>query len=320
MRASILIPAFNAQFYIDKTLESCVLQGSKSVLEIIIIDDHSEDSTFQVTQEFAKAHPDFHFIIETNPKKGACAARNFALSLASGQAIQWLDADDILGPNKLQNQIELLKSNSDQLIASKWQRFAGDLGNLYPEERGNWTEVPIVSTPLEWLTSERMTIPASWLGTAETFQKTGQWDESLLINQDGEFFSRAIAASEGVIFEPDSRVYYRSGITGSVSHFNPKKAPSLFKSCESFEQVALSIGSKKEVGPCIANKYQDFVNQTYPLVPKLREKAQKKIKTFGGSKRGNDSTNKPLAAMIYALFGWKVLVLLRRLKVSLSSK
>ena len=319
MKASILIPAYNAQFFINKTLESCVLQGTKSVLEIILIDDHSEDNTLQVAQQFARANPEFHFIIETNPEKGACAARNFALSLASGQAIQWLDADDILGPDKLYQQIELLKSNSDKLIASKWQRFEGDLERLYPEERGNWDEVPIVSTPLEWLTSERMTIPASWLGTAEMFRKTGKWDESLLINQDGEFFSRAVATSEGVIFEPNSRVYYRSGIAGSVSEFNPEKAPSLFKTCESFEKVALSIGSKTEVGPCIANKYRDFINRTYPLVPKLRERAQKQIETFGGSTQGDGTSNKPLIAVIYTLFGWKVLRVLRNLKSKLSS-
>ena len=227
MKASILIPTYNAQSFLEQTLESCVLQGTEYVHEIIVIDDHSEDRTINVAQEFTKSQPDYNFVIETNPKKGACSARNYALSLASGHAIQWLDADDILGEGKLQRQLSLLCSNPEFLIASKWRRFSGNLTNLHPEEKGNWTEVPNTSSPTEWVFSERMMIPAGWLGTAAIFRKTGPWDESLQINQDGEFFTRAIAASQGVIFEPFSRVYYRSGISGSVSQFHPKKALSL---------------------------------------------------------------------------------------------
>ena len=161
-------------------------------------------------------------------------------------------------------------------------------------------------------------IPAGWLGTAAIFHKTGPWDESLQINQDGEFFTRAIAASQGVMFEPASRVYYRSGISGSVSHFHPKKALSLFKSCQSFERVALSISSKKEVGLYISNKYQDFINLTYPLEPELREQAQNRIEIFGKPTRDSSSGKKPLVKLVYSLFGWNTLVFLRKLKHTLA--
>ena len=317
MKASILIPAFNAAAFIEETLNSCILQGSETIHEIIVVDDHSEDATLEVVSAFAQAHPQFNIIIERNPGKGACSARNRAFSLASGEAIQWLDADDLLGENNLQNQLRLLDGNCNHLIASKWRRFSNDLGNLYPEEQGNWSGVPDESTPLEWLASERMMIPAGWLGTRELFEKTGPWDESLLINQDGEYFTRALAASEGVLFEPESRVYYRSGVSGSVSHFQPEKAPSLFKSCESFERVALSMGSRQEVGALISNKYQGFIYRVYPLVPELRKAARNKIEAFGKPTRSNDVAESGLAKLICALFGWKALVQMRLLKSKL---
>ena len=103
MKASILIPAFNAAAFLEETLKSCILQGTETVLEIVVVDDHSEDTTLDVATSFAKAHPQFNFVIERNPGKGACAARNRAFALASGEAIQWLDADDILGEGKLQS-------------------------------------------------------------------------------------------------------------------------------------------------------------------------------------------------------------------------
>ena len=314
MKASILIPAFNAAAFLEETLKSCILQGTETVHEIVVIDDHSEDTTLDVATAFAQAHPQFNFVIERNPGKGACSARNRAFALASGEAIQWLDADDILGEGKLQKQLHLLDIHRDHLIASKWRRFTGDLKNLFPEEQGNWSEVPDESTPLEWLASERMMIPAGWLGTRQLFEKSGHWDESLLINQDGEYFTRAIAASEGVLFEPESRVYYRSGVSGSVSHFNPEKAPSLFKSCESFERVALAMGNRQEVGTLISNKYQGFIYRVYPLVPELRKAARTKIKAFGTPTRGNDVAESGLAKLICALFGWKALVHMRLLK------
>lgn len=318
MTASILIPAYNAEAYLEVTLKSCVLQGANAVHEIVIVDDHSMDNTLGVATAFASAHPDFNFIIEKNPGQGACAARNHALSISTGKAIQWLDADDLMGELKLQKQLRLLDTHRDHLIASKWRRFFGDLGNMCPEEKGTWSEVPNASTPLEWLAAERMMIPAGWLGTRSLFEKAGDWDETLLINQDGEYFTRAIAASAGVIFESVSRVYYRSGISGSVSHFHPKKAMSLFKSCQSFERTALSIGSKKEVGPYISNKYQDFINLTYPLEPELREQAQNRIEIFGKPTRASSSGKKPLSRLVYRLFGWNALVFLRKLKHTLT--
>ena len=317
MTVSILIPTFNASSYIEETLLSCIRQGKEVTKEIIIVDDNSDDKTAEIVRHFAKSHPRTNIIIEANEGIGACAARNHAFSLATGEAIQWLDADDLLGPNKLSTQIELLKTHPNHLINCKWRRFSGDLDNLYPEERGNWDEVPNVSTPLEWLASERMVALHSWLGTRALFEKIGPWHETLLINQDGEYFTRAVAASEGVVFEPESRVYYRSGVQGSVSQFNPEKAPSLFRSCESFERVALTLGNKEDVGPLISNKYQGFIYRVYPFVPELRKAAEQKIQRFGKPTRGSDIAESILAKLICATFGWRALVQMRLLKSKL---
>ena len=317
MKASILIPAFNASAYLAETLLSCVNQGLDSIEEIVIVDDHSEDETFQIANSFASQNPEIKFIIESNPKKGACAARNHAFHLSSAPAIQWLDADDLLGPGKLKRQLALLRTNPECLIASKWRRFRGNLHNMYPEEQGNWLHVPDESSPLKWLESERMMIPAGWLGTRILFQKSGPWDESLLINQDGEYFTRAVASSKAVIFEEKSRVFYRSGVTSSVSHFKPEKAESLYKSCQSFETVALSLSPRETIGTLISNKYQRFIYRVYPLVPELRMRAKHKIQSFGPPTCQNDLAESRLSRMICTLFGWRTLVHMRILKSKL---
>ena len=237
MKASILIPAYNAAEFIGETLASCVQQGRDCIEEIIVINDHSEDDTRGVVERFQAKHPEIHIILEDNPTKGACSARNHALSLAQGDAIQWLDADDLLGERKLEAQLKLLNQNPQHLIASKWRRFAGDLTHLWPEEKGAWSHVPVQSSPREWLLAERMMIPAGWIGSRQLFDSIQPWDVSLLINQDGEYFTRAIVASAGVILEPESRVYYRSGLNDSTSRFQIEKISSLYRAVQSFDQT-----------------------------------------------------------------------------------
>ena len=311
MKASILIPAYNAAEFIGDTLASCVQQGSDCIEEIIVINDHSEDDTRGEVERFQAEHSDFRIILEDNPTKGACAARNHALSLAKGDAIQWLDADDLLGEGKLEAQLELLCQNPKHLIASKWRRFDGDLTNLWPEEQGAWSHVPDQSSPKEWLLAERMMIPAGWLGSRQLFESIQPWDTSLLINQDGEYFTRAIVASAGVILEPESRVYYRSEMQGSVSQFKPNKAPSLFASIESFEQTVLQLGNDSDIKTLISNHYMGFLYRVYPLVPELRKKAQAKIKRYGKPTRQNDVAESMMARLICVVFGWRFLVHLR---------
>jgi len=317
MKASILIPAYNAAEFIGETLASCVQQGLDCIEEIIVINDHSEDDTRSVVQRFQAEHADFRIILEDNPTKGACSARNHALRLAQGDAIQWLDADDLLGEGKLNAQLKLLRQNSQHLVASKWRRFAGDLTNLWPEEHGAWDHVPNQSSPREWLLAERMMIPAGWLGSRQLFESIQPWDESLLINQDGEYFTRAIVASNGVIFEPQSRVYYRSEMHGSVSQFKPHKAPSLFASVESFEQAVLQLGNDSAIKTLISNQYMGFIYRVYPLVPELRKKARAKIQHYGKPTRANDVAESRFAKLFCWLVGWKLLVQLRRLRNTL---
>jgi len=317
MKASILIPAYNAAEFIGETLASCVQQGLDCIEEIIVINDHSEDDTRGEVERFQVEHADFRIILEDNPTKGACSARNHALRLAQGAAIQWLDADDLLGEGKLNTQLKLLRQNPQHLIASKWRRFAGDLTNLWPEEHGAWSHVSDQSSPKEWLLAERMMIPAGWLGSKKLFETIKPWDESLLINQDGEYFTRAIVASAGVLFEPESRVYYRSEMQGSVSQFKPHKAPSLFASIESFEQTVLQLGNDSAIKTLISNQYMGFIYRVYPLVPELRKKARAKIQHYGKPTRANDVAESRFAKLFCWLVGWKLLVQLRRLRNTL---
>src|SRR5262245_21908195 len=98
---SILIPAFNASRWIADTIQSALAQTWPRT-EIIVVDDGSTDDTLAIARGFASQGVS----VTTQPNRGASAARNVALARSRGDFIQWLDADDILAPDKIERQME----------------------------------------------------------------------------------------------------------------------------------------------------------------------------------------------------------------------
>src|ERR1043165_7081628 len=93
---SILIPAYNAAPWIADTIKSALNQTYPRK-EVVVVDDGSIDQTLQVARQFASKTVS----IVTQENQGASAARNKALELCQGDYIQWLDADDLLAPDKI---------------------------------------------------------------------------------------------------------------------------------------------------------------------------------------------------------------------------
>ena len=99
---SILIPAFNAEPWIAETIQSALGQTWQQK-EIVVVDDGSTDQTLAIARKFASEK----LTITTQPNQGAAATRNKAFSLSQGDYVQWLDADDLLAPDKVAMQMEV---------------------------------------------------------------------------------------------------------------------------------------------------------------------------------------------------------------------
>src|SRR6266481_1373366 len=117
---SILIPAYNAGPWIGDTIKSALNQTWPRK-EIIVVDDGSRDETVAIARQFTSN--DVTVISQEN--QGASAARNKALQLCQGDYIQWLDADDLLAPDKIQRQLAVLGEVEDKrvLLSSPWAYF-----------------------------------------------------------------------------------------------------------------------------------------------------------------------------------------------------
>lgn len=92
-KISIIIPIYNSERYIGKCIES-VLQQTYKNIELILIDDGSEDNSFSICQKFKKK--DKRIICRQCKNGGPSKARNIGLNIATGEYIGFLDSDDYI--------------------------------------------------------------------------------------------------------------------------------------------------------------------------------------------------------------------------------
>lgn len=102
---SVIVPVFNAENYISKTLES-VLSQTYQNLEIIIVDDYSNDSTIQKISKFKDSRIK---LIQLDTNQGVSNARNVGILNSTGDYIAFIDSDDIWYNDKIEKQIKFLK-------------------------------------------------------------------------------------------------------------------------------------------------------------------------------------------------------------------
>ncbi len=107
---SIIIPVYNHARFLPETLKSLINQTYKNI-EIIIVDDGSTDETPAVCKAFAEQNPRIKVITQSN--KGPSAARNKAIAASRGEYIGLLDSDDVLFPERIATQYEVLQKNPD---------------------------------------------------------------------------------------------------------------------------------------------------------------------------------------------------------------
>ncbi len=277
---SILIPCHNATPWLVETLKSALAQ-TWFHKEIIVVDDGSTDYSLKIAQSFES----YGVKVISQLNKGASAARNRALRESRGDFIQYLDADDLLAPNKIEHQVGLLEdSNSDCVATGEWARFYNSPteANFIPEPV--WNDM----SPVEWLICSwlggGMMHPAAWLVPRSIANRAGFWNESLSLNDDGEYFCRVVLASKGVKFCPGAKSYYRSGISNSLSSLKSYAAQeSVLRSIELCTNYLLARENTQRTRHACATVFQRFIYSVYSDMPDLIQKAEVSVKSLGGS-------------------------------------
>jgi glycosyltransferase involved in cell wall biosynthesis len=300
---SILIPAYNAEPWIGDTIRSARAQTWPRK-EIIVVDDGSRDRTLSIARKFASKNVS----VVTQENQGAAAARNCALALSQGEFIQWLDADDLLAPDKIAKQVEASNrcGSKRMLFSSAWGHF------YYRIDRGNFASTSLWCdlSPVEWLIrkiGQNLHMPpATWLVRRELTQAAGPWDTRLSLDDDGEYFCRVILASGGIRFVPDAKVFYRASGFGSLStkDESEKKLVSQFLSMQLHVGYVRSLEDSERVRAACLNYLQSRFLRFYPERVAFVEQLQQLAAILGGRLEVPQLSWKYL--WIQKLFGWTV--------------
>jgi teichuronic acid biosynthesis glycosyltransferase TuaG len=107
-RVSVITPVYNASKHLSRTIESVLKQTYKDI-EIVLVDDCSTDDSAEIIKNFKSKHKNIVYYCQ-DKNRGAGAARNKALEIATGQYVAFLDSDDQWLPEKIAKQMKLMNS------------------------------------------------------------------------------------------------------------------------------------------------------------------------------------------------------------------
>jgi len=179
---SVLLPIYNTEKYLTESLTS-LLEQTYSNLEIIAIDDASTDGSFEILQAFATQNPQVRaFKNESN--LGICRTLNHALTLAQGDYIARMDADDIAMEDRIRLQVEFLESNPDCSLVGVCNLFVDVAGQAmstghFPCTYQEVDRVLLLTSP----------VSHNWVCRLEAYQRLGGYRDMAPV-EDYDFLLR----------------------------------------------------------------------------------------------------------------------------------
>lgn len=223
---TVIIPVYNAEQTICETLDSVLSQSYKE-LQVIVVDDASEDNSVEKIKSYCDSRLE---LIQLSENGNVISARNYALNLAKGDYIAFLDSDDIWMPTKIEKQVTLLENESSIGACFTWGEIIDENSCTHSLEHpeiqwfydvfheGNRSHKEWL---LRLLTGGNFFLCSSSFIRSEIVQKVGKQNLTLLQLQDYEYWIRVLShCNVHIICEELTR--YRRILNGdSLSASNP---------------------------------------------------------------------------------------------------
>lgn len=208
---SVVIPCYNAERFLDATLQSAFGQTYPRV-EIIVIDDGSADGSASLIRSFGK-----RVRAEFGPNRGASAARNRGTVLARGEFIQYLDADDLLGPDAIERRVAALQATDSDVAYSDWERLVEVAPGTFQAGEKIARRIEDLDADLAVAQLKFWAPPAALTYRRTMVDKIGGWKEWLPIIQDARFLQDACLLGGRFVHVPSIGASYRVPLSGGLS-------------------------------------------------------------------------------------------------------
>lgn len=236
-KISVLIPAYNAETFLKRCMDS-VLQQTYPHLEVVIVNDGSKDGTLSLCRQYAAADPRVRVIDQEN--RGVAATRNTALEAVSGDYILFVDADDWIERDMIEKMLYAIQKTKDADIAFCKHDFADRVNDVDRSSDTHQREVwDQTQQQLEFMKHSRMT-GMLWnkLIRSSLFASV-RFDPSVGYGEDAQALWRVLKHSRNMVVL-DETLYHHVMEAQSISHqsYSSKKFSSI-KMWKEIEQDVL---------------------------------------------------------------------------------
>ncbi|MDD4697841.1 MAG: glycosyltransferase family 2 protein [Fermentimonas sp.] len=250
---SIVMPAYNAEEFINEAIDSIVNQSFTN-FECIIVDDGSTDAT----REIVRSYDDKHIVLLEN-KHNFIDSLNMGMNAASGKYIARMDADDVMHPDRLLIQYTIMETEPSITVCSTWMKRFGDnisVGNMANSLSG-WIEYPL----LAFLKGNFVFHPTAMIRKFFLIENKLNYQESYLYAEDLKLWMEIAKNGGGFYVENQPLLYYRiseSQVTRRYKEEQKTTAENVM------HEILLSLIIQN------ANKYPELKSTFYELL-KLQE-------------------------------------------------
>ncbi len=226
---SVVIPSYNCAAYLPEALDS-VLAQSYANFEILVIDDGSTDQTAKLLQAYCDQHRNITAIRQQN--QGVALARNHGIQQAKGEWVAFLDADDMLLPDKLAAQLAVATAHPTAgIIHSGWQRVDSQGNFQLNVEPWYWVPNLTLESWLRW----KPVLPSAMLFRRQWLLKAGGFDPRFPPAEDTDLVLRLALMGCEAKWLPQVTVKYRQH-DSSAMHKGLPQAKSLAAVIDQFFQ------------------------------------------------------------------------------------
>ena len=218
MSISVIIPVFNGEKTIQETIDSILNQTFQNI-ELIIINDGSTDSTVQIINNIS----DSRIKLFSYANGGLSTSRNRGISLAQGEYISFIDADDLWTPDKLESQWQALQENPQADVAYSWTDYIDESSNFLKSGRRIKANGDAFSKLLLFNFLENGSNP---LIRQKALEKVGDFDRSICTAGDKDMWLR-LAANYNFVCVEKPQILYRISTNSMSTNLKRQEAASL---------------------------------------------------------------------------------------------
>jgi len=294
---SIIIPCYNSEDWIAETIQSCLSQTYNKPIEIIVINDGSTDNSLQQIEKYKN-----YIVLESGPNQGSCHARNKGIKLSTGYYIMFLDSDDVILPTTIEALVNALDNMENKIAVCPWYHYIKD-GERWviakrEDKKSNFSMLDDIRRDLR---GDGFPIHAA-LWPRVVVESVGEWDQTTVPNDDGDFRMRALLQGSHIIRIQQGGAYYRVHSTKSLSNNTALNAfKGRLRTLNKITESMISQDILRKYQLDLAKAYHNLARTAFEMYPEIGRESLRESRKLGGYRAINGSRLHILLCYIFGL-------------------